>query len=186
MADQVTLTLAGDLAESALKSAFVDLAAGRPEALAVIWEQCGAAAFSLALWRTGSRDEAADIVQDVFVKLAQTRAELGRVVKPRSYVLAMTHRAAVDRLRRRRPLVEIVDELLEAVTPDPERAVDAERASRALAGLPAEQREAVLLRHFEEFSFAEIARVTGVPTFTAASRVRLGIARLRRILGVKP
>lgn len=179
------ITVAAESAGSALKSAFADLAAGRPEALAVIWEQCGAAAFSLALWRTGSRDEAADVVQDVFVKLAQTRVELGRVGNPRSYVLAMTHRAAVDRLRRRRPSIEIVEALIEAVSPDPGRAIDAGRASRALAGLPAEQREAVFLRHFEELSFAEIARVTGVPTFTAASRVRLGIVRLRRILGVK-
>jgi DNA-directed RNA polymerase specialized sigma24 family protein len=42
------------------------------------------------------------------------------------------------------------------------------------------------MRHFEECTFARIGRITGVPTFTAASRYRLGIGRLRRLLERRP
>ena len=61
--------------------------------------------------------------------------------------------------------------------------MDADRATAALSQLPTAQREAVYLHHFAGLAFREIGRVTGVPTFTAASRYRLGIARLRRALG---
>ena len=52
----------------------------------------------------------------------------------------------------------------------------------ALARLPAPQREAVSLRHLAGHSFREIAAITGVPLFTAASRCRLGLARLKQLL----
>ena len=64
--------------------------------------------------------------------------------------------------------------------------VEARRTSRLLLELPPAQREAIYLRHFAGCSFAEIGRATSVPTFTAASRYRLGIRRLRDRMGVKP
>ena len=57
---------------------------------------------------------------------------------------------------------------------------------RMINQLPPAQREAIYLRHFAGCSFAEIGRATGVPTFTAASRYRLGLQRLRRLVGVEP
>ena len=55
-----------------------------------------------------------------------------------------------------------------------------------LKDLPPPQREALYLRHFAGLTFAQIGRVAGVPTFTAASRYRLGIRRLRRMMGIEP
>ena len=77
-----------------------------------------------------------------------------------------------------------IDAVLEPVLADPGTAADAARASRLLLGLPPAQREAVYLRHFAGLSVAEVGDVTGVPTFTAASRYRLGIGRLRKLMGV--
>ena len=90
----------------------------------------------------------------------------------------------MDVTRRRRksePLEEC--RFLEAMAGDADRQVDAGKASSLLADLPPAQREAVYLRHFADCSFAEIGQVTGVPTFTAASRYRLGIAKLRGLMG---
>jgi DNA-directed RNA polymerase specialized sigma24 family protein len=53
-----------------------------------------------------------------------------------------------------------------------------------LLELPHPQREAIWLHLFAGCTFAEVARVAGVPTFTAASRFRLGVARLRRLMGI--
>jgi len=129
------------------------------------------------------------VVQEVFVRLARRPAALRRVRDPLAYLRRMTHRASIDlfRKRARRP-----EESLETVrfveTRDdsPERRLDAERASRHLRELPPAQREAIYLRHFAGCSFAEIGRATGVPTFTAASRYRLGLRRLRRLTGAEP
>jgi RNA polymerase sigma-70 factor (ECF subfamily) len=72
---------------------------------------------------------------------------------------------------------------LAAAESDRARAIDAARASSLLAQLPPAQRDVIFLRHFADCTFAVIGDITGVPTFTAASRYRLGIERLRRLMG---
>ncbi len=168
-----------------LRAAACALAAGDARALDRIWEVAADRIYGLALWRTGSPEDAEDVVQEVFVRLARFPARLGRARDPHAYLMRVTHNAAIDAVTRRRPA-----EPLEAAAPvlliEPagETAVDAARLARHLADLPATQREAVYLRHLLGLSFREIGAVTRVPTFTAATRCRLGIGRLRRALGV--
>jgi RNA polymerase sigma-70 factor (ECF subfamily) len=183
-APQAERAVAGDGAE--LAGAFAALVAGDLDALAVIYDACSHDLFGMALWRTGSREDAADAVQEVFVRLTRNAGRLGGVRNPRAYLLGMTHSAAIDILRQRRRTAEPTDALLEPAVADQEGAADASRLSALLRRLPAAQREAVWLRHFAELSFAEIGKATGVPIFTAASRYRLGIRRLRKMLGVEP
>lgn len=169
----------------ALRSPFAALARGDVNALDAVWEIAGRRLYALALWRTGSPEDARDAVQEVFVRLASRREELSRVSAPHVWLLAVAHNAAVDQLRRRsRQRTEPLEgaSLVEAPAHDPGRRVDAERLSRHLSMLPSPQREAVALRHVEGYSYREIGRVTGVPTFTAASRCRLGLSRLRRLM----
>lgn len=163
------------------------VAAGSRDALAALYERLAGELYALALWRTGSAADAADAVQEVFVRLAGRGERLLAVKSPRAYLLRMTHRAAIDLHRRSgRHAAEPLDGLvLAAADRDPIAVVDAGRVSRCLHRLSAAQREAIYLRHFAGLTFAEIGRVAGVPTFTAASRYRLGIARVRRWLGVE-
>jgi RNA polymerase sigma-70 factor (ECF subfamily) len=169
----------------ALRGPFAALAGGDSSALETVWEVSGRRLYALALWRTGSAEDARDVVQEVFVRLASRRLELARVAEPGAWLLAVTHRAAVDHFRRRaRRRTEPLESaaLVEAPAEDPARRVEAGRISRHLSSLPAAQREAVALRHVEGCSYREIGRITGVPTFTAASRCRLGLSRLRRLM----
>jgi RNA polymerase sigma-70 factor (ECF subfamily) len=173
-----------------LESAFAALAAGDADALADLYARAGAEIFGLALWRTGSRDDAADVVQDVFVKLMAERGRLAAVRRPRAWLLTVAHRCALDIVRRRRCGVSLVepeglDDLLEPLLEEPDRKVDAARLSTLLHSLPDAQREALYLRHFVELSFRDIGAVTGVSLFTAATRYRLGLDRLRRRLRVR-
>ncbi len=168
-----------------LARAFAAVAGGDLEALAGVFDACADDLFGLALWRTGSREDAADAVQEVFVRLARSGQRLAKVDRPRAYLLAMAHSAAVDILRRRRRTVEATDAFVEPVAADFENGADASRVSTLLRRLPPAQREAVWLRHFAELSFAEIGEATGVPIFTAASRYRLAIGRLRKFMGVE-
>ncbi len=170
----------------ALRAPFDALAAGNAAALETVWALASRRLYGLALWRTGREEDARDVVQDVFVRLASRRRELGSVAQPGVWLLAVTHNAAVDAVRRkaRRP-TEPLESAAHVAAPgaDPERAAAASRASNALSQLPAAQREAVLLHHVAGCSFREIGAITGVPAFTAASRCRLALARLRRLLG---
>jgi RNA polymerase sigma-70 factor (ECF subfamily) len=165
---------------------FGGVADGRAADLERLYELAADRLYGLALWHTRSHEDAGDVVQEVFVRLVEQRHRLRRVRNPRAWLLTVAHRLALDIMRRRRRrAAEPIDEasLLVAATEDPDRAIDADRLSRLVARLPHPQRDAIFLRNFAHCSFAEIGRIVGVPTFTAASRCRLGIDRLRRLIG---
>ena len=167
---------------------FGRLAEGEVSALGAVYAICAEELYGLALWRTGSTSDAADVVQEVFVRLVTRRHRLMSIADPRAYLRRMAHSASVDvhrrNARRREEPLEACG-FVESPADSPERSADARRVSRLLARLPAAQREAIYLRHFAGCSFAEIGRATGVPTFTASSRYRIGIRRLRRLTGVE-
>jgi RNA polymerase sigma-70 factor (ECF subfamily) len=178
-----------DRSEEWWRGIFAELAQGRLRALDVLYEAVADRLYGLALWRTGSADDAADVVHEVFLRVARQRGRLTRVRDPRSWLLTVAHRAALDvgRRRSRRPSVPLDRvALVTASEPDRDRQVDAGRASRLLVQLPPAQRDAIFLHLYADCTFAEIGRITGVPTFTAASRYRLGIAKLRRLMEVTP
>lgn len=164
---------------------FAEIADGRADALAQLYDLAAGRVYGLAAWRLGSVEDAADVAQDVFVRVAQSADRLRDVVDPRAWLLSVAHRLAVDHVRRRaRREAASLDErpFLEPPTGDPVRHLEARAATAALARLPGRERAAIYLRHFADCTFAEIGRITGVPTFTAASRYRLGMKRLRRFL----
>jgi RNA polymerase sigma-70 factor (ECF subfamily) len=180
-----SLLLAAQAPEvEALAVLIADAATGDSESLARLYDATARELWGLALCRGANREVAADAVQDVFCRLAAGRGPRRRVRHPRAWLLACVRRAAIDRLRRHRRETDLesAPELFSAA--DPERSLDAQRAASAVARLPPKLREAVYLRFALDLSLAEIGRVAGIPTFTAASRVRLGVARLRVHLGV--
>jgi RNA polymerase sigma-70 factor (ECF subfamily) len=178
--------------ESARRSAdedwrdlFADLAAGRLVALEELYDAAAPRLFGLALWRTGSKDDAADVVQDVFVRVAEQGARLAKVRNPRAWLMTVTNRAAIDVTRRRsRHQTELLEDCayLTVADDDGERTLDATQVSALLAGLPDTHRVVIYLKHFAGCTFAEIGDIVGVPKFTAASRYRNGIQKLRKLL----
>jgi len=172
-------------AASELHRLLAQLHAGDVDALAAIYDRTARELYGLALWRCGAEDEAEDALQDVFVRLARKPPDPAKLRDPRAYLLTMARRSACDVLRRRRPAEPLEGLLLTAPEVSPELPVDAATATRHLARLSEVQREAVYLRYFTDLTFAEIGAVTEVPTFTAASRCRTAVERLRRLMGVE-
>jgi RNA polymerase sigma-70 factor, ECF subfamily len=165
---------------------FRELADGDAEALGPLYDMASRRLYGLARWRTGSRELAAEVVQEVFVRVAEHRERLGAVRDPRWWLLSVTHRLAIDAVRRAlRHQAEPLDDQAElAAEPvDDGRSVDARRAWSLVRQLSAKQREAVYLHDAAGMSHAEIGRCLGVPSFTAASRYRLAVAALRNLLG---
>jgi RNA polymerase sigma-70 factor (ECF subfamily) len=159
-----------------------ELAAGRPEALAELYDRHGASLFRHALSLSRRQADAEDLVQATFLKLATTGADLSGVRAPASYLHRTLHTTWMDGRRRRvvgERVIEMVAGESGARPPAMDESID---VARALAVLAAPQREAIVLHLVEGFSFREIGRATGVSLFTAAARYRLGLERLRRHL----
>lgn len=177
-----------DAAETALDRAFQALREGRTDALEDIVHLTLREVYALALWRTGKPEDAADVAQETYVRLLERASGLRRVRRPRGYVLTIAHRIAIDVVRRRgRSAAEPLETVrfVEAEGSGIEALTEARRASELLARLPETQRGALYLRYFLGMSHAEVGRVTGVPTFTAASRCRVGLAKLRSWLEIE-
>jgi DNA-directed RNA polymerase specialized sigma24 family protein len=62
--------------------------------------------------------------------------------------------------------------------------LDAAQVSVLLAGLQETHRDVIYLKHFAGCTFAEIGEIVGVPKFTAASRYRNGVSKLRQLMEV--
>lgn len=158
------------------------VAAGDRAALAELYTRDGAAAYRHALWILRRPADAEDVVQTVFVTLAVRGGELLGVRRPASYIAAMVHHEALALLRHPDRQADEGAELLLEAHSDAGLEVERLALGRALAKLDATQREVVFLRVHAGFTFREIGRMTGVSLFTVASRYRLVLIRLRRLL----
>lgn len=170
-----------DDTRDAIGSLFERLSQGDLQSLEPLYDELAPKIYGLALWRTGSAADAADIVQDVFVKLAARAKELGTIRHPLRYVLRMARHACIDTFRSRSR--ESAAEDLLAIPDSKQHSDYAARLSALIRELPSAQREAIYLRYFVGLSLRELSAATGVTLFTAASRCRLAIRKLRSRLG---
>jgi RNA polymerase sigma-70 factor (ECF subfamily) len=146
-------------------------------------------AYNLARWLTRNGSDADDVVQEAFLRAYRFFPSF-RGTDARAWILAIVRNSCWTFLRASRPR-EVVADLGEAdeprdVAPSAEedlvRRADGARLARALEELPAEFREAVVLRELEELSYREIAEVVGIPIGTVMSRLARARRRLREAL----
>lgn len=133
----------------------------------------------------GDHEDARDAVQESFVRLWRARTSYEGRAHLRAYLLRITRRVCVDRMRICRPTEELPENWQAAGTRPEERAeaTALEWAVRQAVGeLPEPQRVVFLLSHYEGFSYAEIASALDCPLGTVASRKRLATETLRRRL----
>lgn len=127
----------------------------------------------------GDPAAAEDIVQETFIRVLQAASRYKPSVYFRAYLYRITVRLCIDSARKKRPI--FTDHLPEVVdsSPDPSATlVEKERETKirkALGALPPRQRMAVILKYYEDLSYADIARAMGI-TVKAVERL-LGRAR---------
>lgn len=163
-------------------------AARDPLAADALYQRFAGRIYGLGLVMLGSDAAAQDLVQDTFVKLWRSAERYDRSRgKLETWVLLMARSLAIDAIRRRvleARTLEQVDrprEADEAPGPD-EQAVThdlTERAQRAMAALPPEQRAALELAYLGGKTSAEISDLEGIPVGTAKTRIRAALLRLR-------
>jgi RNA polymerase sigma-70 factor (ECF subfamily) len=157
---------------------------GSPDALARVYEKHVDALLSLAMGLLNHRAAAEDVVQDVFLAFARSAKDLRARGSLRSYLATCVLNRVRDNRRQRQRQARRDAGLgvpLEAAGPE-QAAILAEEAARlnaAVAQLPEEQREVVLLRLKASLKFREIARLQQTSVSTVLGRYRYGLDRLR-------
>ena len=149
--------------------------------LAELYDRFARQLYAHALTLTGQAADAEDVLQTVFARVAGRARSRRCVNDPEAYLHAAVRRESLRSIRRRRRFAEPPpDDLL--VPFNGARPEDAEAVSRALARLPGEQREVVVLHVWEGMTFRRVGEILGVPTDTAASRYRYARAKLKELL----
>ncbi len=138
----------------------------------------------------GSREDADDVVQTVFIKLIRHESLANiRNLKAYLYKAAVTASISVLRAKRHRPILVDDAALLEVPTPSQGSSFDEEsyeRLSGAIEKLSADAAAVVLLRYLQDKSLADIARELGLSPAAVAVRLFRSRARLRTLLHVSP
>ena len=144
--------------------------------------------FTIALRTSGDRHDSEELVQDAFVRayraLAAWPAPRIRDLRLRGWLTTILLNAGRNRARVRRvPTTELVFDPGAEPAADPLARRDVrEMWARLLAELSPAQRIAVVLRHVDGMSYAEIAEATGRPEGTVKAHVHRGLAALRTAL----
>lgn len=155
--------------------------------LELLYDEHAGPLFAFLLNLTRSEADTHDLLQEVFVKLAQRPDLLKGVVHQRAFLLRLAHNLAIDLIRRRvtrEKNYELFADDTSPFAPATESDSQAFRQSltKAMGDLPAEQRAAVHLKLWEGLTFEQIAEALQIPPNTAASRYRYGINKLRDLL----
>ncbi|AVJ31241.1 RNA polymerase subunit sigma [Achromobacter spanius] len=121
--------------------------------------------------RVGDTFAAADLAQDTFLSLLDRKTAASEIRKPRPFLATIAGRLLAHRHRRQlleTAYLEALASLPEEVSPSPEMRLMAieslQQIDRVLDGLPPKVREAFLLAHLFELSYAEIAERLGAST----------------------
>jgi RNA polymerase sigma-70 factor (ECF subfamily) len=153
------------------------------------------AAYNLARWLCGNASDADDVVQEAFMR-AFRFFDTFRGDSARPWLLAIVRRTWYTEWRRRASSHETVefDDTMDDASfdgwsvggADPQalliRDEDAKLVHEALAQLPVEYREVLMLRELEEMGYREIAAVADVPIGTVMSRLARGRRKLAALL----
>jgi RNA polymerase sigma-70 factor (ECF subfamily) len=161
---------------------------GDARALDALLERYWPAVFAYVLRRTGSRDAAADIAQDVFCRFWERRAGWRPGGSVRGLLFRIARNTAISQHRRGRARERATvgfAELYEDRAPAPlpaERAELRTALERAIAALPARRREVFQLRMVDDLSYDEVAEVMGISKQTVANQLSHALAALRLAL----
>jgi RNA polymerase sigma-70 factor (ECF subfamily) len=162
------------------------LARNDPAAVELMWDRYASDLFAYLLAVLCSRHDAEDVLQTVFVKIAQKRHRLAKARNLDGYVYRIARNEAISFIgrRKRQRKVEALDESWLIVPEGHQEFNDlAEELQAVLARLPQQQREVIVMKIYRQKTFLEISRLLGLSHNTVASRYRYGMEKLRILLG---
>ncbi|MFF8831261.1 sigma-70 family RNA polymerase sigma factor [Streptomyces sp. NPDC015131] len=169
------------------------VAEGDRDAFASLYDALAGPVYGLVLKILRDPAQSEEVAQEVMVEVwrhaARYRPEQGSVT---TWVMTMTHRRAVDRVRSeqaagerdrrsaRRDHTPAYDQVSEEVAVR----LESEQVRRCLRSLTELQRQAVMLAYYQGYTYREVAASLSTPLGTVKTRMRDGLIRLRDCMGV--
>ena len=168
---------------------------GDQQAFSQLYDHSSALLYTLAFRILGNREEADELLQDVYLEVWRkvARYDVGRGT-PIAWLITLTRSRAIDRLRGRAVrgqhatmrLDETVSSSVADLGPSPyETQADQElrmAVGSAMTSLPPAQQQAIELAYYEGLSHIEIAAKLNQPLGTVKTRIKLGMSKLRESL----
>ena len=165
---------------------------GDQEALKEIFERYREKVYRVAYGVVRRREDALDVVQEVFIKLFRTIGNFKGKSNFYTYLYRMAINAAIDQRRRAKKFSALSIDQEGAFHPSDaaEKRPDAilsdkeleDKVKRAMDKLPDDQRGALILREVEGLSYQEMAESMGCSIGTVMSRLHYGRKRMQKLL----
>ena len=173
-----------------------DLRAGNTDSLGILVARWEGPLFRFVYRLLDRKDDARDVCQETFLRILRKSDRFREGARFSTWMYQIALNLCRDHLRRRRRWGAIIEEKIEAsgelrpAAPsgahDPaEQLASRERSAAvalALAEIPPEQREVLVLKEFEGLKFREIAEILGCPESTVKSRMYYGLTGLKSAL----
>lgn len=169
--------------------------AGDENALATLISRHQSKIYGFIYSKVSDRDVSDDIFQDTFIKVIKTLKsnsynEEGKFLP---WVMRIAHNLIVDHFRRNKkmPMYRETEEfsifsIMSDNVPTVESAMITSQVEsdlqRLIEELPADQKEVLVMRMYQDLSFKEIADLTGVSINTALGRMRYALMNLRKVI----
>lgn len=165
---------------------------GDQDAFKEIFDQYHKKVYRIAYGVVRRREEALDIVQEVFIKLFHTLRNFKGKSKFYTYIYRMAVNTAIDHVRKTGKSVSssLDEEGSFQPSEDAEKSPDRILLQKELEGrvhlamekLPIDQRTAIILREMEELSYQEMAEAMGCSVGTVMSRLHYGRKKMQELL----
>lgn len=144
--------------------------------------------FRFAFRLLGSSEEAKDVVQEVLIKVWNTREQMAEIQNMEAWCMRITKNLSLDRLRSRQrratsPIEDGVEIRQETLTPHDKAEIHEymERITEMIAALPEKQRQVIHLRDVEGYSYNEICEILELDM----SQVKVNLFRARNAVREK-
>ncbi|MFJ2838511.1 MULTISPECIES: sigma-70 family RNA polymerase sigma factor [Nocardia] len=163
------------------------------QAFAELYDRTSARVFGLILRVLHDPGYAEETTQEVYLQIWRTATSFdpakGSAV---TWLMTLAHRRAVDRVRAEQAHtqrevaygIRVLGNEFDEVTEEVERRLEQQAVQRGLSTLTETQREAISLAYYGGRTYAEVAQHLGIGLPTVKSRIRDGLTRLKKSLGV--
>jgi RNA polymerase sigma-70 factor (ECF subfamily) len=169
--------------------------AGDENALTILINRHQSKIFGFIYSKISDRDISNDIFQDTFIKVIKTLKsnsynEEGKFLP---WVMRIAHNLIIDHFRKNKkmPMLRETEEFsIFSILKDDDKNAENQMINeviendlrRIIEELPADQKEVLLMRIYQDLSFNEIAEITGVSINTALGRMRYALMNLRKVI----
>ena len=157
-----------------------------PAAVELMWDRYAKDLLTFLQALLCSKHDAEDVLQTVFVRIVRKRHRLAKARCLDAYVYRIARNEAYSYIRKRKRdknTQKLPETWLKVTESNRESSELAEQLQAALAQLPQQQREVIVMKIYRKKTFLEISGFLGLSRNTVASRYRYGIEKLKNLLG---